>query len=80
MARRPDPSEFDKPLTPADLKKHAEQLSRLSYSSVVEEYRRAHESAQWKGDVLPKAAAVQHMVSAWKQLWKWRKKRDPGRG
>jgi hypothetical protein len=42
MARRPDPSEFDQPLTRDQLKDLERRLAMLSLHSVAEQYRRAH--------------------------------------
>jgi len=77
MARRPDPAEFDRPLTDAELKQRRRELSMLSPQHVAESYRRAHEACRMDGDQLPRASAVQEMVAAWKLLWTWRRRRRP---
>ena len=75
MVRQPDPSKFDRPLTRAELKERERRLSLLSPQHVAEEYRRAYETCRMDGDRLPSASAVQEMVTAWKLLWSWRKRR-----
>jgi hypothetical protein len=39
MARRPDPAEFDRPLTDAELKQRRRELSMLSPQHVAESFR-----------------------------------------
>jgi hypothetical protein len=80
MARRPDPAEFDCPLTEAELKERVRRLSLLSPHRVAESYRQAHEACRMDGDRLPRASAVQELVAAWKLLRKWRIGRPVPRG
>ena len=75
MAYRPDPSEFDKPLSQAELEELSRQLSRLSPFHVQDAYRRAYEECQMDGERLPKAAAIQELVTAWKLLRRWKRRR-----
>jgi hypothetical protein len=77
MARRPDPAEFDRPLTEAELKQRRRELSLLSPQHVAESYKRAYEACRMEGDQLPRASAVQELVAAWKLLWTWRRRRRP---
>jgi hypothetical protein len=79
MARRPDPAEFDQPLCQAEVKEMQRRLSLLSPHHVLETYRRAHQQCCMPGDALPRAAAIQEMVTAWKLLRKWRKRGPPAR-
>jgi hypothetical protein len=72
MARRPDPAEFDRPLTEAELKERVRRLSMLSPHHVEDAYRQAHEACRMEGDRLPRASAVQELVATWKVLQKWR--------
>jgi hypothetical protein len=81
MARRPDPAEFDRPLNRAELAERQRRLAMLSSHHVADAYRLAHDVCRMEGDRLPKASAVQELVTAWKLLWGWRKRREPmGRG
>lgn len=61
MARRPDPAEFDRALTPVELSERHRRLSMLSPQHVADAYRRAHEACRVAGDRLPKAADVQEI-------------------
>lgn len=79
MAYRPDPSQFDVPLTETQLKERRQQLSRLSPNHVLDAYRRAYEECRMEGDLLPRAAAVQEMVITWKLLRLWKRRRPPSR-
>jgi hypothetical protein len=76
MVRRSDAAEFDRPLSKEELAEHQRRLSLISAYGVAEEYRRAHEACRMDGDELPRARAVQELVTAWKVLWGWR---DEGR-
>lgn len=64
MARRPAPEEFDRPLTREELAGRERQLSLLSPYSVADAYRQAHEACRMEGDRLPRASAVQELVTA----------------
>jgi hypothetical protein len=79
MARRPDPVEFDQPLAEAELKALARRLAMLSQHSVMDAYRRAHAACAMPGDRLPRAADIQEMVTAWKLMRAWAKRRPLGR-
>jgi hypothetical protein len=76
MARRPNAEEFDRPLTPAVLQEHQRRLSALSPTHVADAYRRAYEAWGMNGDRVPRANAVQELVSA----WRWRRRGPVGRG
>jgi len=81
MAHRPDPSEFDRPLNKEELTHRERQLAVLSVQHVADAYRRAHEACRMDGDRIPQASAVQELVTAWKLLWRWRRRRrEVGRG
>ena len=80
MARRPDPAEFDRPLTEAQLKERARHLSMLSPHHVADAYRQAYEACRMEGDRLPRASAVQDLVATRKVLRKWRIRGPEGRG
>lgn len=79
MARRPDPTQFDKPLSQAEVKEMQRRMALLSPHHVLETYRRAHQQCGVTGDLLPRAAAIQEMVIAWKVLRKWRQQGPPAR-
>jgi hypothetical protein len=74
MARRPDPSEFDRPLTRDELARRERELSMLSPHHVADAYQRAYQACRMDGDRLPRASAVQELVAAWKLMWKWRRR------
>jgi hypothetical protein len=80
MARRPSPEEFDRPLSSEELKDHQRRLTMLSPHHVADAYRKAHEECRMDGDRLPRASAVQELVTAWKLLWKWRRRGPAARG
>jgi len=40
----------------------------------AEAYRQAYKACRMEGDLLPRANAVQELVTAWKLLWSWRKR------
>src|ERR1019366_5290277 len=61
MPRRPDPAEFDRPLSRAELAERQRRLSMLSPHHVADAYRQAHEACRMDGDRLPRASAVQEL-------------------
>jgi hypothetical protein len=80
MARRPDPVEFDHPLSPDQLHALTRRLGMLSSPGVMDAYRRAHLACSMPADRVPKAADIQEMVTAWKLMRAWAKRREAGRG
>ena len=66
-------AEPERPLTEPELKALQQNLARLSEPSVRQAYQRAWEECRMKGERIPPAKAVQQLVQAWKQLWKWRR-------
>ena len=80
MARRPDPVEFDQPLGKEEVQALARKLAMLSQHGVTDAYRRAHQACCMNADRLPKAADVQEMVTAWKLMRAWAKRRPVERG
>ena len=72
MADRPDPSEFDRPLSPDELRELHRRMCMLSPYHVAHTYREAYARCRMEGDVPPKATALQELVTAWKILWKRR--------
>jgi|HubBroStandDraft_1064217.scaffolds.fasta_scaffold228279_1 hypothetical protein len=75
MPRRPDSAEFDTPLTKEDLEKRRRDLSMLSEHHVRDAYQEAYECCRMQGDSLPRARAIQELVTVWKLLWSWRRRR-----
>ena len=65
-------AEPERPLAEQELKVLQQNLARLSEDSVRREYDQAWEECRMRGERLPPAKAVQRLVQAWKQLWKWR--------
>jgi hypothetical protein len=47
----------------------------LSEPSVRDAYRQAYERCRMEGDGLPRASAIQELVTSWKLLWSWRRRR-----
>jgi hypothetical protein len=66
-------AESDRPLTEKELEALQQNLARLSEPSVKQVYQQAWEECRMKGERLPPAKAVQQLVQAWKQLWKWQR-------
>ena len=62
----------DRPLTEPELENLRQNLAKLSEDSVRREYNQAWEECRLKHSRLPSPKAVQRLVQAWKQLWKWR--------
>ena len=61
-------------LTTEELAEHKRQLARLHPSMVEEAYRDAHARCAPVAGRITKPSAVQELVAAWQQLWKWRRK------
>jgi hypothetical protein len=79
MAYRPDPSEFDRPLSIEQLHELHRKLSLLSPHHVHDAYRKAHDACRMDGERLPSSAAIQELVTAWKVLRQWKRRRPPRR-
>jgi hypothetical protein len=60
------------PLTEEELEQLRRTLAMLSDDGVRREYQRFWEECRMKGERLPPARAVQQLVQAWKQLWRWK--------
>lgn len=74
MARRQDLGKKEEVWNRDDLKEIARNLALLSEHGVREFYQRAYrECAIINGRTFPPARAVQELVTAWKQLRKWRR-------
>ena len=73
VARRPDFTPPDRPLSTDELKRYAYGLAKLSPHHVQIEYQRVYMECRMFGTALPPARAVQQLVQIWKQLWKWRR-------
>jgi hypothetical protein len=79
VAYRPDPSEFDKPLSRDELQELRRRLSLPSPHQVQDAYRAAHTRCEMDGDILPRAAALQELVTAWKLMRNWKRRGPPRR-
>jgi hypothetical protein len=79
MAHRPNPEEFDRPLTPQQIAERRQQLAKLSPAHVADAYRQAYEKCRMDSDRVPRASAVQDLVTIWKLLWRWKRRRPPRR-
>lgn len=74
MARRPDFGKREEAWTREDLAEIVRNLAVLSEPAVREFYQRAYrECAIINSRTFPPARAVQELVTAWKQLRKWRR-------
>jgi accessory colonization factor AcfC len=72
MARRPN-LEKERMLNDEDLTQLRENLAHLSESAVKDFYNHAHRDCAIIGPHFPTAISIQQLVTAWKQLRKWRK-------
>jgi hypothetical protein len=72
MARRPDLAEFDKPLSREQLAQLTRRLAVLSPHDVQRAYCDAYVRCAMNGDLLPPAAAMQELVTAWKLMRQWK--------
>ena len=72
MARRPDFTPPDRPMSEQELAEHRRSLSMVSPYHVAQAYRDAYDKCRMDGERLPSARAVQELVTAWKLLWKWK--------
>jgi hypothetical protein len=77
MPRRPDLAEFDKPLSREELAALTRRLAVLSPYDVQKAYREAHVRCCMRNDLLPPAAAVQELVTAWKLMRAWKLRNRP---
>ena len=75
VAYRPDLSEFDHPLTRDQLAELCRGLAKLGPQNLVDAYRNAHERCRMDGDLLPRAAALQELVTVWKLMRAYRRRR-----
>jgi hypothetical protein len=62
----------DRPMTEQELEQLRQNVARLSEDGLKRFYQQAWKDCEIRGDRLPAAKAVQQLVQAWKQLWKWR--------
>lgn len=74
MARRPEFGKREDMLSREDLKALGNSLARLSMHSVLDFYQEAYRRCRiLNSTTFPTPRAVQELVTAWKQLRKWRK-------
>ena len=74
MARRPDFGKKEPVWSSEELKEIAHNLALLSEHGVREFYQRAYrECAIINSSTFPAARAIRELVTAWKQLRKWRR-------
>jgi hypothetical protein len=64
----------ERPLTEDELKQLRRNLALMSEAGVESAYNEAYKQCAIKGGRLPRPTAIQQLVQAWKQLWKWKKK------
>ena len=68
---RPEPP--DVPMSKEVLSQYKRSLTMLSPDHVRDAYRKAFERCRMVDDRLPRSTAIQELVAAWTQLWKWKK-------
>jgi hypothetical protein len=73
VARRPEIGKQEDIHSQEDLKAIGRSLSFLSVSAVRDFYERAYNQCRITGRDFPPARAIQELVTAWKQLRKWRR-------
>jgi hypothetical protein len=56
------------------LTKCDEQQAKVRLLIYRDAYREAYEQCRMNGDSLPRATAIQELVTVWKQLWEWRRR------
>ena len=79
MVRRPDPSAFDRPVTREEVRELRRHLSSVDPFRVERAYQQAYERCRLRGEVLPRAAAIQELITAWKVLWERKQNTPAGR-
>lgn len=67
--------ESNRPVIKEELAERRRKLLMLSEYSVLNAYREAHERCKMEGDALPRASAVQELVTAWRVLSSWRRRK-----
>jgi hypothetical protein len=65
MANRPEPEVI---LDRNELSDYRRDLSKLSISSLEQEYQRVHQDCRIEGPRFPQPAALQQLVTLWKVL------------
>lgn len=78
MAHRPDPSQFDQALSKDEVEALRRHLSGIDAFRVQRAYQEAYQRCRLHGELLPKASAIQELVTAWKVL-RERRRRRPDR-
>ena len=73
MARRPN-FEKERVLNEDELGQLKSNLAHLSESGVRDFYQHAHRDCAIIGGHFPTATSIQQLVTAWKQLRRWRKR------
>jgi hypothetical protein len=79
VAHRPTLESFDRPLTPQDLAASRRLLAKLTTPQLFETFRQAYAECRMEGNRVPRAEAVQKMVTTWKVAWNLRRRRQATR-
>jgi len=79
MAYRPSPEDLDRPFTWAELAAEQKKLASAPLSALLDVYLKAYKDCEYKGDSTPRAKNIQLLVTAWKLIWKWKRRRPPRR-
>jgi hypothetical protein len=79
MVHRPNPTEFDKPMTPEEIHALRGTLCGLPRHEVYRKYLDAYGECRGDSDKVPSARTIQRLVTFWKFLWDKDRKRPPGR-
>ena len=64
----------DRAMTEQELKAYRQLLAMLAPQHVQQQFREAYERCLMVDDRLPRARAIQELVTTWKVLWGWRRR------
>jgi len=79
VAYRPTPEDLDRPFTKEELAAERRRLESAPLSTLLDAYLKAYKDCEYQPDRTPRAKNIQLLVTAWKLIWKY-KRRRPRRG
>jgi hypothetical protein len=79
MAYRPSPEDLDRPFTKEELAAEQRKLASAPLSALLDVYLQAYKNCEYRGDRTPRAKNIQLLVTAWKLIWKLKRRRPPRR-
>jgi hypothetical protein len=77
MPHRPNPANFDLPMTREEIRALQASLVQMPRFRAFKEYLEAYAKCRPEDDILPSARSMQKLVTVWKVLWKDAHKRVP---